>query len=118
MLPKAKFNKDISRNAQYLVLFQRPSDRKQIGIVGEQMFDKNRVHFMNAYCKETEKQFGYLLVDNKPDTAADNQVLGDLFGDCHVYIFATQTKVNSTSVESTPVETRLGRKQPHHRYIT
>ena len=30
------------------------------------MFDKNRVQFMNAYYKETEKPFGYLLVDNKP----------------------------------------------------
>jgi hypothetical protein len=39
------------------------------------MFDKNRVHFMNAYYKETEKPFGYLLVDNKPDTPADKQVL-------------------------------------------
>ena len=53
-----------------------------------------------------------MLVDNKPDTAADKQVLGDLFGESHVYRFATQAKVNSTSVESTPVETRLGRKQP------
>ena len=112
MFPKGKFNTDIGRNAQYLVLFRCPSDRKQIGIVGERMFDKNRVHFMNAYFKETEKPFGYLLVDNKPDTAADKQVLGDLFGDCHVYLFATQAKGNSTSVESTPVETRLGRKQP------
>jgi hypothetical protein len=58
---------------------------------------------MNVYCKETEKPFGYLLVDNKPDTPADKQFLGDLFGDCHVYLFATQTKVNSTSVEPTPV---------------
>ena len=30
-------------------LFRSPSDRKQIGIIGERMFDKNRVHFMNAY---------------------------------------------------------------------
>ena len=35
------------------------------------MFDKNRVHFMNAYYKETEKPFGYLLVDNKPGTSAE-----------------------------------------------
>jgi hypothetical protein len=105
MFPKGKFNTDISRNAQYLALFRSPSDRKQIGIVGERMFDKNRVHFMNAYYKETEKPFEYLLVDNKPDTPADKQVLGDLFGDCRVYLFATQTKVNSTSVEHTPVET-------------
>ena len=65
MFPKGKYNTDISRNAQYLALFRSPSDRKQIGIIGERMFDKNRVHFMNAYYKETEKPFGYLLVDNK-----------------------------------------------------
>ena len=42
MFPKGKYNTDISRNAQYLALFRSPSDRKQIGIVGERMFDKNR----------------------------------------------------------------------------
>ena len=61
-------NTDISQNAQYLALFRSPSDRKQIGIIGERMFDKNRVHFMNAKYKETEKPYGYLLVDNKPGT--------------------------------------------------
>ena len=35
MFPLGKFNTDISRNAQYLVLFRSPSDRKQIGIVVE-----------------------------------------------------------------------------------
>ncbi len=119
MFPKGKYNTDISRNAQYLALFRSPSDRKQIGTIGERMFDKNRVQFMNVYYKETEKPFGYLLVDNKPDTAADKQVLGDIFGDCHVYVFATQNKVSNISVESTPVETRLRKKQPRrHSCIT
>ena len=35
--PKGKYNTDISRNAQYLALFRSPSDRKQIGIIGERM---------------------------------------------------------------------------------
>jgi hypothetical protein len=118
MFPKGKFNTDISSNAQYLALFRSPSDRKQIGIVGERMFDKNRVHFMNAYYKETVKPFGYLVVDNKPDTPAYKQVLGDLFDDCHVYLFATQTKENNTNVEPTPSH-KPGRKQhKHHRYIS
>ena len=100
MFPKGKYNTDISRNAQYLVLFRSPSDRKQIGIIGERMFDKNRVHFMNAYYKETEKPFGYLLVDNKPDTPTDQQILANLFGECYVYHFG----VNST--ERTCAETK------------
>ena len=82
MFPKGKYNMDIGQNAQYLALFRSPSDRKQIGIVGDRMFDKNRIHFMNAYYKETEKPFGYLLVDNKPSTPADKQILGNLFGEC------------------------------------
>ena len=53
MFPRGKYNTDISRNAQYLALFRSPSHRKQIGIIGKRMFDKNRVHFMNAYYKET-----------------------------------------------------------------
>ena len=101
MFPKGKYNTDISRNAQYLALFRSPSDRKQIGIIGERMFDKNRVHFMNAYYKETEKPFGYLLVD-KPDTPADQQILADLFGECYVYHFGVNN-TEPTRVETKPV---------------
>ena len=49
MFPEGKYNTGISRNAQYLAPFRSPSDRKQIGIIGKCMFDKNRIHSMNAY---------------------------------------------------------------------
>ena len=55
---------------------------------------------MNAYYKETEKPYGYFLVDNKPGTPPDNQILADLFGECYAYHFG----VNST--EPTRVETK------------
>ena len=100
MFPKGKFNTDISRNAQYLALFRSPSDRKQIGVVGERMFDKNRVHFMNAYYKQTEKPFGYLVVDNKPDTPADKQVLGDLFDDLAAMFTSSPPKLKRTILMS------------------
>ena len=83
------------------------------------MFDKNRVHFMNAYYKETEQPYGYLLVDNKPGTPADNQILADLFGECYAYHFG----VNSTEPtlrgnqacigkHSTTTKTTSSRKNP------
>ena len=121
MFPKGKYNTDISRNAQYLALFRSPSDRKQIGITGERMFDKNRVHFMNAYHKETEKLFGYLLVDNKAGTPPDKQILADLFGECFAYHFRVNNTdgVKPTCVEtkpagkhSTTTETTSSRKRP------
>ena len=85
MFPKGKFNTNISRNAEYMVLFRSPSDRKQIGIIAERMFDKNRTAFMSAYTKETKKPDGYLLVDNQPKTTSDNQAVADIFGECRCY---------------------------------
>ena len=118
MFPKGKYNTDISRNAQYLALFRSPSDRKQIGIIGERMLDKNRVHFMNAYYKETEKPYGYLLVDNKPGTPPDNQILADLFGECYTYHFGvnstepTRVETKPVGKRSTTTKTTSSRKKP------
>ena len=117
MFPKGKYNTDISRNAQYLALFRSPSDRKQIGTIAERMFDKNRVHFMSAYYKETEKPYGYLLVDNKPGTPPDNQILADLFEECYAYHFGVNS-TEPTRVETKPVgkhsttKTTSSRKKP------
>ena len=127
MFPKGKYNTDISRNAQYLALFRSPSDRKQIGIIAERMFDKNRVHFMNAYYKETEKPYGYLLVNNKPGTPPDNQIqrirdkrsiLADLFGECYAYHFGvnstepTRVETKPVGKRSTTTKTTSSRKKP------
>ena len=45
MFPKGQFNTDISRNAQYLVLFRSPSDRKQIDIIAERIFARHDQKF-------------------------------------------------------------------------
>ena len=85
MFPKGKYNTDISRNAQYLVLFRSPSDRKQMDIMAERTFAKDRPKFLSAYAKETEKPYGYNLVDNQPKTTSENQVVADVFGKCKSY---------------------------------
>jgi len=71
MFPKGKFNTDITRNAQYMILFRSPSDRKQIGIIAERIFAKDRPKFMEAYTKETAKLFGYVLIDNQPNQSCE-----------------------------------------------
>ena len=109
---KGKYNTDISRNSQYLALFRSPSNRKHIGIIAERMFDKNRVHFMNAYYKETEKPYGYFLVDNKPGTPPDNQIVADLFGECYAYHFGVNS-TEPTRVETKPItKATSSRKKP------
>ena len=100
MFPKGEFNTESSRNAQYLAVFRSPSDRKQIGIIAERMFDKNRPRFMSAYFQETERAFGYIFVDNLPDTTSDKQILSDIFGSCRRY-----PTINSSAKSDETVET-------------
>ena len=47
-----------------MVLFRSSSDRKQIDILAERILAKDRPNFMAVYAKETEKPYGYLLIDN------------------------------------------------------
>ena len=67
--PKCKHNTSISRNAQYMALFRCPADRRQIGIMAERMFDKQKPVFMQIYNDMTVKPYSYVLVDNKADTS-------------------------------------------------
>ena len=80
MFPKGKFNTDISRNAQYMVLFRSPSDRKQIDIIAERIFAQDRPNFMSVYGSVTAKPHGYILIDNQPKTTSDKHVVADVFG--------------------------------------
>ena len=106
MFPKGKFNTDISRNALYKVLFRSPGDRKQIDIMAEQTFAKDRANFMKAYTKETEKPFGYIILDNHPRTSNEHQVVADVFGNCYTYPYITKTD------SPTPQSKVLPKEQP------
>ena len=104
MFPKGKFNTDISRNAQYITLYRSPSDRKQIDMVAERIFAKDRPNFMSAYAKETERPYGYLLIGNKPKTPAEKQVLTNVFENCQAYPhITTSTQAIPEIPRDTPV---------------
>ena len=47
--PKAKHNTSFSRNAQYMVFFKCPTDRRPIGIMAGRIFDKQKSLFMEIY---------------------------------------------------------------------
>ena len=103
MFPKGKYNTDISRNATYKVLFRSPGDRKQIDIMAEQTFAKDRPRFMQAYNRETDRPYGYIVVDNHPRTVSEQQVVGNVLGDCYTYPHITASRPQ-LSRESLPRE--------------
>ena len=84
----------------WLFCAQSPSDRKQIETVAERMFEKNGQCFMTAYYQETERPYAYIFVDNKRDTAANEQVLSDIFGSCQVYPSINKSLKPEGEVES------------------
>ena len=103
MFPKGKYNTDINRNAQYVVLFRSPSDRKQIDIFAERTFAKDRKNFMSAYAKETAKHYGYILIDNQPKKTSEKQVVSEVFGECKSYPhISTQSEITQTKTDVQP----------------
>lgn len=55
MFSKGKFNTDISRNAQYMVLFRSPIDLKQIDIIAERIFCERPVRFYERVWERNRK---------------------------------------------------------------
>ena len=68
-----------------MVLFKSPSDRKQIDIITERIFAKDRPNFMSVYGYVTAKPYGYVMIDNQPKTTSEKQVVSDVLGQCQSY---------------------------------
>ena len=99
--PKGKYNTSISRNAQYMALFMCPADGRQIGIMADRIFDKNKPAFMEIYNDITSKPYSYVVVDNKADTPARRQVIADIFGNCVSYNITVDDSVVPVTKQTT-----------------
>ena len=99
--PKGKYNTSISSNAQYMALFRCPADRRQIGIMVDRIFDKNKPAFMEIYNNITSKPYYYVVVDNKADTPARRQIIADVFGNCVSYNITGDDSAVSVTKQTT-----------------
>ena len=98
--PKGKHNTSISRNAQYMVFFRCPADRRQIGITAERIFDKQKPLFLKIYNEITVKSYFCVLVNNKADTAVHRQIISCVLGTCVSYALPSISK--SQTLEKRP----------------
>ena len=112
MFPKGKYNTDITRNAQYMVLFRSPSDRKQIDIIAERIFAKDRSNFIDVYAQETAKPYGYVLIDNQPKTSPEHQVVSNVFGECKRYPSISANVESSREAVVIPEKRKAEREEP------
>jgi len=66
LFDKNKYARTISLNAHYLVLFKNPRDAGQFSILARQMYPSSWKFAEETYRDATERPFGYLFVDLKP----------------------------------------------------
>ena len=76
---KSKQNRTISLNAHYIVMFKNPRDALQVATLARQMYPGKSKFLVEAFKDATEKPFGYLLLDLKPDTEEKYRVRTQIF---------------------------------------
>ena len=68
------------RNCHYLVLFNNPVDRQAVTTLGRQMYPSRRNFLLQKFDEDTERPYGYLLVDLKPTTPDSLRLRTDVLG--------------------------------------
>ena len=76
---RGKELRDMSLNCHYLVLFKSPRDSSQVSHLAKQIFP-GHVNFMReSFQDATDKAYGYLFCDFKPQTPKDFRLRTNIF---------------------------------------
>ena len=67
----------ISLNTQYMVLFKNSRDRQQIKTLARQKYPDDWLTFMERFKKETNKPYGKLILDLRPNVLEKDRFLSD-----------------------------------------
>jgi hypothetical protein len=78
---RSKQNRTMSLNAHYIVLFKNPRDANQVAVLARQMYPGRNQFLLEAFRDATEKPYGYLLIDLKPDTDEKLRIRTSIFPD-------------------------------------
>ena len=81
---KNKHSRTVSLNAHYMVLFKNVGDASQIINLAKTMYPGDVKYLRSRYENVTNKHYGYLLLDLKPDTSDLLRLRTDIFsGEIH-----------------------------------
>ena len=76
---KNRHMRTISLNSHYMVLFKNPRDAGQFSILARQMYPSSWKFAEEAYRDATERPFGYLFVDLKPQQDERHRLRTNVF---------------------------------------
>jgi hypothetical protein len=65
---RGKYQRAISLNVHYTVLFKNPRDVSQIMALAHQMYPRRTQFFLKAFARATARPHGYIVIDMKQNT--------------------------------------------------
>lgn len=89
LFPKGKYSRNISLNANYLVLMKNVRDRAQISHLARQIYPQNSKFLVEAFQDATKSPYSYLFLDFKPATQEEYRVLTGILHDEDLYSYTT-----------------------------
>lgn len=78
---KGAHQRDLSLNANYIVLFKNPRDRAQVQYLARQVYPEDPKFLQEAYLDASRPAHGYLLLDLKQDTPDEFRFRTHIFPD-------------------------------------
>ena len=84
---KSKQNRTMSLNAHYMVLFKNPRDAVQVATLARQTYPGRSKFLAEAFKDATDKAYGYLLIDLKPDTEEKYRIRTNIFPGERQYVY-------------------------------
>lgn len=92
--------RDISLNANYIVIFKNPRDRAQIRHLAQQVCPENTKFLQEVYNDATIMPHGYLLLDLKQSTPDNCRFRTSIFPDDeYQYVYIPRKKIKGTHTE-------------------
>ena len=92
--------RDISLNANYIVVFKNPRDRAQIKHLARQVYPENPLFLQESYLDATSRPHGYLVLDLKQSTSENYRIRTNIFSEHQPEIFyLPKKKTFSTRVK-------------------
>lgn len=92
--------RDISLNANYIVVFKNPRDRAQIQHLARQIYPENPRFLQEAYHNATSAPHGYLLLDLKQSTPDNCRFRTCIFpDDPHHFVYVPRKQIKSSRTQ-------------------
>ena len=71
---QGKFAREISLNANYVIIFRNPRDLQQIRVLARQMYPNDSKFLIESFQEATKEAHGYLFIDLKQTTESRNRI--------------------------------------------